>query len=133
MSEGEKTQVERDLVSRYWDDDSIGGSYREVKKSLLFIAVWKERPDGSYVMGCEKPFVAIKQIDNQGVIALRGFYLHTIKEDGVRKITKSGKSYVPKQNLRHPEHELVLSHDLDKAIVEYLKTWDKKPNRNKKC
>ena len=57
-------------------------AYEQAKQKMLFACIWRERPQGGFNSFDFHPFVALRKVNNQGVIAYEGMIIYQCKKMG---------------------------------------------------
>ncbi len=55
-------------------------AYKYLKQNMLFACIWTERLEGGFNSFDYRPFVALKEVNNQGVTAYEGKYIDYCKK-----------------------------------------------------
>lgn len=112
--------------------------YNQLKSNMLFACIWEERPQGGYNRFDYRPFIALKKVENQGVIAYEGHYIDVCKKKGSdgyailnkdrtfqRQITiDESEVYKPLAFFNEDGDErIIVSSDLDEICELYLKRF----------
>lgn len=124
-------------------NDKFKKEYDKLKAEMLFVCIWKERPQGGYNLFDCRPFVALRKVINQGADAYVGKYIGACKkmgmdnyaiknEDGtfVMQVTvDEGECYKPLPFfIEDGKDRIIVSNDLDEIAQMYLVRWQENHN-----
>lgn len=115
------------LVSDNWDEDLAQMSYGEMRQLALFCIIWLPKKTGGYNSIDFYPFVAIKKLSNQGVIAYEGISLTTcmdkINDQKIRKVNVHGRTYFPAKILSVELDRIVIEASPDEILEPFVSRW----------